>query len=226
MFIIDDIIGEYDDLLIGRRKAFSRDLFYGAEPGGYNEKMALECIRYAIESLLRWDADTAVQKFDSYIIKSLKLDTVLRYIDFPPDLDFGNAKYILSRLYPDRVKLNMQTLTITTLTDILAGKRAQFPRDYFIGPEGFVRYCYCIKHLIEIYVPFNSIPDIYEYFLQPSGNAFLAASKLKIPTYQYKLNVFDAIHRITQKEPDSDLYYYYYSFLKEYNKIVKEEKTS
>lgn len=222
---MEDICYEYDELLIGNRENFSRDLFYGVEPGGYNERMAFECIRYAIESVLNWNPDTAVQKFDSYIIRTMRLDGLLRYIDFPPDLEFGDAKYILSKLYPSKVRINQQSLTITTLTDVLAGKRAQFPRDYFIGPEGFIRYCYCIKYLIEVYVPFSSIPDIYEYFMSSKGNNFLSTYKLKIPTYQYKLNIFDAIHKITKNNPNGDLYYNYYTFLKKYNQIIKEEQT-
>lgn len=92
---MEDICYEYDELLIGNRENFSRDLFYGVEPGGYNERMAFECIRYAIESVLNWNPDTAVQKFDSYIIRTMRLDGLLRYIDFPPDLEFGDIPLLL-----------------------------------------------------------------------------------------------------------------------------------
>ena len=45
---MDDIIFEYDNLLVGRTDEISLDYFNGIEPGGSNERTALCCIRYAI----------------------------------------------------------------------------------------------------------------------------------------------------------------------------------
>ena len=212
---MDDIIFEYDNLLVGRTDEISLDYFNGIEPGGSNERTALCCIRYAIEKIIGWDEEDAVQRLDSYMLHSLKLDGLLRFIDFPPDLEFGDARYILSKLYPKRVKLNFQKLVINTLNDILDEKRSQFPRDYFVGSEGFKRYCYCIKYLLEVYMPFKDIKSLYQYFYSPNKTKFLDKFKLKVPSYQYKLDIIQAIMTITSDNPDSELYYNYFEFKKQ-----------
>ena len=58
----------YEDYLIGRVPSLSTYYFYGSDPGGANEKVALQLIKYAIEKLLNWTVDTAVKRFDEYII--------------------------------------------------------------------------------------------------------------------------------------------------------------
>ena len=77
---MDDIIFEYDNLLVGRTDEISLDYFNGIEPGGSNERTALCCIRYAIEKIMGWDEEDAVQRLDSYMLHSLKLDGLLRFI--------------------------------------------------------------------------------------------------------------------------------------------------
>lgn len=67
----------YEDYLIGRVPSLSTYYFYGSDPGGANEKVALQLIKYAIEKLLNWTVDTAVKRFDEYIIKQLKLERML-----------------------------------------------------------------------------------------------------------------------------------------------------
>ena len=42
----------YEDYLIGRVPSLSTYYFYGSDPGGANEKVALQLIKYAIEKLL------------------------------------------------------------------------------------------------------------------------------------------------------------------------------
>lgn len=72
----------YEDYLIGRVPSLSTYYFYGSDPGGANEKVALQLIKYAIEKLLNWTVDTAVKRFDEYIIKQLKLERIILYIDY------------------------------------------------------------------------------------------------------------------------------------------------
>ena len=59
---------DYDDMLIGNKKRITT--FYNQEPGGGNELIALQIIRYAIEKVLAWTPEEAVKKFDFYIDKT------------------------------------------------------------------------------------------------------------------------------------------------------------
>lgn len=219
---MNELFEEYDNILIGNQNDFSLDNFNGVTPGGHNEYQALSCIRYAIEHICAWDEDTAILKFDDYAIESLKLKTLLRFIKFPPELEDDCPKYILHRLYPARVKINFQALAIQTIKDVLSEKRSQYPRDFFVGEEGFRRYCYCIKYLIENYIMFDSIEKIYLFFSSPKGNLLLNEKKLRLATYLYKIDIFDVIYAITKEMPDGELYYNYYCFKREYLKNLEK----
>lgn len=221
---MEELIWEYENMLIGNLSEISIDCFIGIDPGGQNERLAIECIRYVLERIMDWNTDTAIQRFDSYIIHILKLDGLLRYIDFPPDFEYGSPKYILSLLYPNKIKFNQRELVMNTYNEVLDGTRNQFPRDYFLGRDGFKRYCYCMKFVLEICKPFTDVSEVYEYFSSPKGNTLLSEYKLRIPTYQYSLDPIQAIHEITKDKPDGELFYLLYQFNKEYSEICQTNK--
>lgn len=210
---------EYDDLLINRIDEFDFSNFYGNEASEINERIALSVVKYAIEDILKWDKTTALKKFDEYIIKAMKLDRIVKYIDYPPEIPVGNAKYILSLIYPSDVKINQQLLCAETFANVINSNGKQFPRDYFAGGVGFQRFCYCIKYLIENYKPFAGIPEMYEFFLSPAGKKFLSLYRLQTPIYQFKLDMCLALKYITKNHPDCELYYTYYKFMEEYNNL-------
>lgn len=101
----------YEDYLIGRVPSLSTYYFYGSDPGGANEKVALQLIKYAIEKLLNWTVDTAVKRFDEYIIKQLKLERIILYIDYPTEVKKGDVEYILSLIYPAKMHLSPRVLS-------------------------------------------------------------------------------------------------------------------
>lgn len=214
---MDSMFIDYDDSLVGRIAYVDAYNFYGPEPGGPNQAKALSCIKYAIEEILQWDEEEAVKKFDDYIIRMLKLTKMLSYIDFPMEVPFGDARYILSLLYPERVKTNQEQLIRDIYQGVLSGDGRQFPREYFAGGIGFKRFCYCIKLLLENYKTFDNIEDIYLFFDSPTGKKFLYNYRLKVPADQFAINMLDVIKYITQEEPDSELIYHYIQWKREYD---------
>lgn len=216
---------DYDNSLIGRIAYVDAYNFYGPDAGGANQAKALGCIRYAIEDVLQWDEETAVKKFDEYMIQEMKLLKIMAYIDFPTEVPFGNAKYVLSLLYPNRVKMNQEKLIEDIYKEVLEGDGKQFPREYFAGGVGFKRFCYCIKFLLENYMPFNEIEDIYTFLDSPQGKKFLCRYRLKVPADQFAINMLDVVRYITKEEEDSDLVFHYIQWKKEYE-TLSEEKTA
>lgn len=217
---MDSIYFDYENVLIGRQKNIGTYNFFGHDPGGANEQQALSCIRYCIEKILKWDLPQALLKFDEYIIKAMKMDKLISYIDWPPEVDYGAPKYILSLLYPDKIKIDRQALVETTFLRVLSDeKNPQFPREYFTGPNGFYRFCVCLKYLIENYKTFSSLDELYKYFLSPEGKKFLYAYRLKVPADQFDISIPDCIHYITADQPDGELYYCYYSFLENVKRV-------
>ena len=219
---MDTLYSDYDDVIIGRQQNLDFNHFYGQDPNYVNERIALKCIRYALEEILQWDEDMAIQRLDEYTLRTMKLTKVLNYIDFPIDVTDGNPKYILSLLYPHKVKVNADRLAATTFKEVLTTKGKQFPRGYFAGYEGFQRYCSCLKYLMENCRSFGSVGEIYEFFNSTQGRQFLAEYRLKVPAEQYDININDALHYLTKHLPDGQLYYEYYMFLEAMAALKKE----
>lgn len=88
----------------------------------------------------------------------------------------------------------------------------QFPREYFVGGDGFQRYCFCLKYIIENEKSFSSIEEIYDFFDSSKGKDFLDKFRLKTPAYQFYISIYDAIHNITRDNKLGDFWYYYKTF--------------
>lgn len=103
---MDTLYTDYENFLIGNSKDVGKHNFYGAAPGGANQQRALSLLHYALEEVLEWDEEESIKKFDKYMIKALKLERVVDYIKYPAEVPDRDPRYILSLLYPDRIKLN------------------------------------------------------------------------------------------------------------------------
>jgi hypothetical protein len=217
---MDTLYIDYDDSLIGRTPYVDAYNFFGTNPGGPNQLKALSCFRYAIERMLQWDVDTAILKFDEYMIDLMKLTKLLMYIDFPPEVPYGNVKYILSLLYPQKVRVRTDELVQETYKEVLNSNGKQFPREYFSGGAGFKRFCQCVKYLLDNYLTLPSIEAIYEFFMSPRGKKFLYDYRLKVPADQFSISMFEVVRYITRDDEDSDMYYCYYSFCQELCRVT------
>lgn len=203
---------DYENSLIGRTKEINSYHFFGIDAGGTNQQQAITCIRYAFEQIMEMSPEEVIRRMDSYLIHELKLDKVLRYINWPSEVEPGNIKYLLSLLYPDIVKLNQQKLIEDIYQGVLQGTN-QFPRDFFTGSTGMYRYCACLQYLIQNYKSFYDIDEMYDFLLSSGGRTFLNKYRLLVPAKQIELNLIDCIHLLTSDCEYSDLYYYYYSFI-------------
>lgn len=231
---MDTCFIDYDDSLIGRIPYVDAYNFYGPEPGGANEKKALACIRYVLEKILEWDPDEPILKFDDYIIRIMKLDKIITYIDFPVEVPYGNPRYILSLLYPDKIYIDQEKLVEEVFRSVLESAKLkregetdrlkQFPREYFSGTEGFKRFCFCIKYIIENYKPLSTVEELYEFFDSSKGKKMLYEFRLKVPADQFSIDMLSVIRYITRDEEDSDLYFSYFTFKKELSSFLKGQK--
>lgn len=211
---------DYENCLINLQKDIGIYNFYNAEPGGANQQKALSCIRYAIENVLQWDVEEAVLKFDEYMIRVMKLERLADFIVYPKEVPKRSPRYILSLIYPNRVHLNYQDLVLNIYKDVLAHK-IQFPREYFVGAEGFYRFCICLQYLITHYHPVRNIFELYDFVSSPEGKEFLTINRLKIPADQLEIHIYDCIHELTREDPNCDLYYYLYQFNEQMTAIEK-----
>lgn len=216
---MDSIFIDYEDSLIGRKNEIGAYQFYGRTPGGANQQRAITVIRYALETLLRWNKADILQKFDEYIIRKMKLTKLLNYIDWPVEVEKGDPHYILYLLFPDDVKMDGHSLAEQTLRYVLDGK-GSFPREYFSGTDGYYRYCICIRYLIDNNLVFYNLDDLYSFFLSEKGNAFLEKNRVKVPAEMLGINIIDVLHDLTKDETNSDIIYLFHKFLLEHKSIV------
>lgn len=216
---MDSLIIEYENTLIGKLDHVDPCNFYSSEAKDLNQVKALACIQYAIEDILLWDVDEAIKKFDSYMLNLMKLDKMISYIQFPIEVPYGDPLYILSLIYPDKIKLTHQDLVQKTFINVIENEGKQFPREYFVGGAGFQRFCYCLKYIIENKKSFSSIEEIYDYLDSAEGKEFLDKYRLKTPAYQFYINTFDALHYITRDNDNSDFWYNFKTFQQKFRKV-------
>ena len=218
---MDLLKSEYDNLLIGDSEDMDISLFYGKQPGGINERIAIDCLRYILKDILKWDYNVAKYKFDDYIIKRMKLKRLLLFIKYPVEISPDNYDYVLALVYSRKHYLDKTQIIENTYKSVLEKNDAQFPRNYFVGAEGFVRFSICLKYLIEYYHPVNSLEELYNFFTFGKWKVFLLKNRLKVPAETFAINILDVIYNITQNMPHSYFYYSYYSFLHQYKNLGK-----
>lgn len=216
---MDTLFLDYENYLIGAAKDIGLYNFYGADPGGANQQRAVACIRYALEKILDWDVEESIKKFDSYMLNLMKMQRLADFIKYPDEIKPRDTRYILSLIYPERVRLNLNQLVIEVYQRVL-NHEAQFPKEYFAGTNGFYRYCICLQYLITNYHPADSVDDLYRFLTSSEGSRFLMRYRLKIPAEHLEIDLLDCIHELTSDSPDSDLYFSYYKFLREYKKAT------
>ena len=217
---MDSILYDYEQVLIGNREAISQFNFYGANPGGLNQNRALSCIKYILEEILQWNIDLAKKKFDMYMIQLMKMDRLVEYIDFPPEVEFGDGLYILSLIYPEEIKLDQKNMIENVYKNVLDGK-GQFPREYFIGQKGFYRFCICLCYLIANYKPFASLDEIYCFLVSKEGRKFLDDYRLKIPMEHLNIDILECVYSLTDDDENSKLYFTYYKYLQSFARMYK-----
>ena len=221
---MDTLFMEYEYTLIGRADNIKPYNFYGAASVAANQRRALSCVKYAIERVLQWTPEEAVQKFDRYMIQVMKLDKIVDHIKYPDEIEDGDPRYILSLIYPEKVKIKENDLVINTFKRVIT-TGCQFPREYFSGLEGFHRYCICLKYLLYQYHPVSSTPEIYEFLDSAAGKALLFDLRLKIPGEMMNIDLYDCVRNICP--PDgADFYCSLYKFKRQMKeKRQKEAET-
>ena len=115
-------------------------------------------------------------------------------------------------LYPEHVSFNAYEQAENMIKNIIKNERSQFPRNYFSGTDGFIRYCISIKYLIDHYLDFSTYGEMFDFFNSPEGLNFLNEYRLKVPASQFAININEALHYLSAGSPEGDLYYRMYEF--------------
>lgn len=218
-----EVIYEYEQLLLGKTKTFSPYHFRFSE--SQNEKIALSVFRYAFDTYLRWTPEQLRYNLTYDIVVCLKLNTLLKYLRFPPEADKTKDMYpIITKLYPGRFKESIRDVVTRVYTKVMNGDREKFPKEFFSGSSGQYKAILCFQIMLNQMAPFNNVQDMYKAFAGPSGVALLRKYKLYAVCtgiFEYPL---DYLHASLPKNRKSEYFYHYYRFLmkakKKYSKPV------
>lgn len=220
---IQHLQNEYDRIYMGKIKKYSTEYFEFSP--AVNENLALSVFKYAIERYLKWTPMQAYSMFNYALAKKMKLHPLILHIIFPAELSpTKDLWYIIHKIYPAVIKLDERTLITDMYSRILSGELRKFPNDYFFDIKGSIRAGVCLQYILEHYILYNSIEEMYY--------SFSCTNKIRLVLSKYKLgNVYtlffdtplDYLHYSLPDSQRSDFLYQYYKFKETYDKI-KEAK--
>ena len=155
-----------------------------------------EILRYLFfEKLGIKDYEEARKVLDKEFIKTWRLTQVVRNIPKPPELLPDEYDHILWVIFPERKK-GKRALIIKVYSEVLSGKRNNFPRGYFSDArEGEFRAEVCVKHLCKTILHFSG-DKIAREFSHSNGIRTLARYKLRIVLSTAYTSLSDMMYRV------------------------------
>lgn len=209
-YTLKDIYFEYDNILVGNYSGFS-DRFFG-EYQPRNEKNAVAVIRYALIRYLGWDANTALAKLDEEIIRKMKLYPLMKYIEYPIEFDKStDYEYLVSLVFPSK-KIDLTERTIHIFKNIIESNAKKFPKNYFLGTDGIVRACLCLRYIIANEIMISDTEDLYVLFASGEGYNLLRKYKLLSACQEIFDTPVDYIHMALPSSEKSEFLYRYYKY--------------
>ncbi len=214
-----EVIYEYENVLLGNKNTIS-SYHFNQSPDN-NEKTAIEIVRYAVEHYLRWTPEYLCEALSWDIIRLLKLDSIIKYIRFPPEADEEKDLFIIAhKLYPHRIRVNLREKTLLVYKRVLDGTIYKFPKGFFGDNKGINRALICLQYALSQYTQFDDVGDMYAFFSTPRGTKFLKQYKLYAPCiamYKYPIDyIHDAlpnnVDRTQNLAAKDEFWYMYYRF--------------
>lgn len=215
------ILNEYEEVLIGNRKKISSSYFTFDKKG--NERVALTVIHYALEKLLGWNTENAIQLLNPNYISLMKLDQMIKYIAFPSDVSKDDTDYILYLLYPKYVNYDVQKYTLRIYEDVM-NNNGRYPKDYMYGYLGMLRAKICLQHAINKNCIFQSIDEMYKFFSSKACVKYLKHNKL----YQLYINFYETpleyMHDSIPTSVKNEFLFHNYMFMQQYQMMQAQKK--
>lgn len=202
---------EYEQVLLGKKT--SMPSYYFKYTDDNSENHALCIIRYAVENYLRWTPEQLKNNFTKEIAAQLKLESLIKYVHFPPELDpERDYFYIAYAIYPERLKLDLKTLVLTTYKNVLNGDLAKFPKQYLSGTQGMMRACICFQYMISQYFVFNDVKEMYHFFSTSAASKALKQYRLNNICNEMFEHPIDYLHESLPNVQKDEFWYHYYRF--------------
>lgn len=208
-----ELIYEYENMLIGKRTFISPYLFNKSPYE--NERKALYIIDYAIKTYLGWTPWQTRDNMSMEVLRKLKLDKILHYINFPCVIQIDDPSdifYLAVKLYPTIINYNERELILRVYKKVLNSKLKRFPKEYLAGAEGLHRAKLCFCYMLSQYFNFQSIEQMYYFFSGKEGNKAMRNYRLApVSKDLFETNI-DFLHESLPEAQQDVLLYAYYKF--------------
>lgn len=140
--------------------------------------MTITIFKYAIEELLKWTPEILRDNLNAEIIKSMKLDSIYRFLDFPFELSKSRDYfYVAHILYPERIRYDKTHYVFRRTKELLERKDVSSLDTLFLHNDKYFEMY--TKKMLEIERPYMSVIDIYDCFYKKEF-IFLYKSELLI----------------------------------------------
>ena len=211
-----EAIVEYNDILCGIKKRFSKDTVL-------NEKSAIAIGRFAFEYYLQWTPHDIKARLTKDILKQLKLDKLFeKYADFPHELNSKKDMYYYAHwLYPDVIKYDIRGSVLEVYRDLLDGKRSVYSMNFFNDDYALERAEICLQEALRRN-EFKNEYEMYELFASDEAGKFLEKYKLVKPMQMYYKAPIQFLYSALPDELKNEFWYNYFLFLPQYEKRVQK----
>ena len=173
----DTLLLSYQNYLLGETERF-RFVPVKMTKEQTSEK-ALRIVKWVIEELLEWTPQQAMDHFGDKEVNAYKLKGIIKKIIIPEEMGHSNYQYILSLIFPDKIKYNPSEGIIKMWDEILSGERKRFQYNIFNDEEGKKRACILLNEFNNRYLPVSGIEELYrEYSNSAKINKLFGDAKI------------------------------------------------
>lgn len=172
------------------------------------EKKAIEVLIFFFMGYMKWTLEEAKDHFSDSIVRTFKLHDVIRYLAYPEDVRTPDKNkvvsdatllYILSKVFPDKIKFDKRAAIIELWDDIRAGKESKFNGNFFDGEEGAQRRFILFEEFIRRYISTDT-EGLYKAFADSAKiNSKMDEVSLRSIIGNYYCRPLDMLHEYLER---------------------------
>ena len=205
------IIYEYEDVLLGKKTSFSNVFFINTQRE--NQKNVLLVFKHAFEVYLKWTPYEIYELISWDILKRMKLDTLVKFINFPPELDATqDLQYIATLLYPSIIQYNFKKMCLISYKKVLANHNSKLPKGFLSENVGLLRGHICLQYILSEKLNFENIEDLYAHFASAAGMKTLKKYRLSGMCTDFYETPLEFVHNALPEYQQNSFLYNYYRF--------------
>lgn len=218
------LIYEYEEVLLGKKKCIPTEYFESTSVDE-NHKNVCTIYRFAFENLLRWTPEDIKNYISTDILKQLKLDTILRYFNCPPEIEIEtDLFYIAQMLYPTKIQFDFKKTCICMFKKVLNNEKQKLPKGFFTKTEGKIRGNICLQYVLDNELFFENIEEMYAFFASTAAFKVLKQYRLNSMLTSYYATPLDYLHNALSENQRNDFLYYYYKTKLEITQLIREKE--